>query len=136
MSASLEFLNPQTFAAPVGFSHVVKVGRRSLVFIAGQVSRDGGGSVVGEGNFRAQVEQVFADLKAAIETAGARMTDIVKLNYFCRDSVDQSELPVILELLGRHCDGERLPASTFVFVRRMIRPEWLIEIDAVVAVDD
>lgn len=136
MSSSLEFLNPQTFAAPVGFSHVVKVGRRSLVFIAGQVPRDGSGSVVGEGDFRAQVEQVFANLKAAIETAGARMTDIVKLNYFCRDSVEQSELPVILELLGRHCDGERLPASTFVFVRRMIRPEWLIEIDAVVAVDD
>jgi enamine deaminase RidA (YjgF/YER057c/UK114 family) len=136
MTTSLAFRNPATFAPPVGFSHVVEVRGDSLAFIAGQVPRDSSGSVVGEGNFRAQVEQVFANLNAAIDTAGGRMTDIVKLNYYCMDCVDQSELPVILDVLGRYCDATRLPAGTFVFVRRMIRPEWLIEIDAVIALAD
>ena len=37
--------------------------------ISGQVSSDTSGKIIGEGDFEAQVEQVFANLKIAVEAA-------------------------------------------------------------------
>ena len=62
--------------------------RGTLVYIAGQVSSDASGKLVGEGNFEAQAEQVFKNLKLAIEAAGATMADIVKMNTYLVAEVD------------------------------------------------
>jgi enamine deaminase RidA (YjgF/YER057c/UK114 family) len=81
---SKEFLNPKTLIAPgpAGYPHVAKVNRGAIVYLSGQVPSDASGKVVGEGNFEAQVEQIFANLKIAVEAAGGTMADIVKLNYY------------------------------------------------------
>jgi enamine deaminase RidA (YjgF/YER057c/UK114 family) len=81
---SKEFLSPKTLIAPgpAGYSHIAKVNRGTIVYLSGQVSSDASGKVVGEGNFEAQVEQIFANLKIAVEAAGGTMADIVKLNYY------------------------------------------------------
>jgi enamine deaminase RidA (YjgF/YER057c/UK114 family) len=81
---SKEFLNPKTLIAPgpAGYSHVAKVNRGAIVYLSGQVPSDASGKVVGEGNFEAQVEQIFANLEIAVEAAGGTMADIVKLNYY------------------------------------------------------
>ena len=81
-----EFFNPKNLIAPgpAGYSHVAKVNRGSIVYLSGQVPSDASGKLVGEGDFEAQVEQVFANLKIAVEAAGGSMADIVKLNFFGR----------------------------------------------------
>ena len=79
---SKEIFSPATLPPPVGYSHVAKVNKGTLIYLAGQVSSDASGKLVGEGNFEAQVERVFTNVKIAVEAAGATMADIVKLNTY------------------------------------------------------
>ncbi len=130
-----EFFSPQTLPPPVGYSQIVKINKGTLVYIAGQVASDAAGKMVGEGNFEAQVEQVFRNLKAAVEAAGGKMADIVKINNYIVASVDQNEITKFRAIRDRYLNVESPPASTLVYVSRLARPGWLIEIEAVAAVD-
>ena len=125
-------LNPPTLPPPVGFSHLSE-GRGRLVWISGQVPRNARGQLVGEGDFAAQVEQVFRNLAVAVEEAGGRFADVVKLNYYCHESVDRSLLRHVNLVRDRHVDTTRPPASTFIFVPGLALPGWLIEIEAVLS---
>jgi enamine deaminase RidA (YjgF/YER057c/UK114 family) len=68
-----------------GYSQVAVVTGGNLVYIAGQVALDPSGNFVGKDDFRAQVEQVFKNLKAAIEAARGNFHEIIKLNFYCVD---------------------------------------------------
>ena len=132
---SKEFLSPKTLPPPVGYSHVAKVNKGTIIYIAGQVSSDASGKLIGEGDFETQVEQVFRNLKIAVEAAGGPMADIVKLNYYLVAEVDQANVPKLRPIRDRYINLENPPASTFVVVGRLMRPGWLIEIEAVAALD-
>jgi enamine deaminase RidA (YjgF/YER057c/UK114 family) len=135
---SKEFINPTTLIAPAAavYSHIAKINRGTIVYISGQVSSDASGKIIGEGDFEAQVEQVFANLKIAVEAAGGVMADIVKLNYFLAAEVDQADVPKMRPIRDRYLNVAKPPASTFVVVSRLMRPGWLIEIEAVAVIDD
>ena len=132
---SKEIFSPATLPPPTGYSHVAKVNRGTLVYIAGQVSSDASGKLVGEGNFEAQVEQVFKTLKLALDAAGATMNDIVKLNTYLVAEVSQDDLPKMRAIRDRYLNKDKPPASTLVVVSRLARPGWLIEIEVVAAID-
>ena len=134
---SKEFINPKALIppGPAAYSHIAKVNSGTIVYISGQVPSDASGKVIGEGNFEAQVEQVFANLKIAVEAAGGVMADIVKLNYYLAPEVEQSEVPKLRPIRDRYINVEKPPASTFVVVSRLMRPGWLIEIEAIAALD-
>jgi enamine deaminase RidA (YjgF/YER057c/UK114 family) len=91
--------------------------------------------LIGEGDFEAQVEQIFANLKIAVEAAGGTMADIVKLNYYLVAGVDQAIVPKLRPIRDRYINVANPPASTFVVVSRLMRPGWMIEIEAVAAID-
>ena len=135
---SKEFLSPNTLIAPgpAGYSHIARVNRGAIVYLSGQVPSDATGKMVGEGDFEAQVEQVFGNLKVAIEAAGGTMADIVKLNYYLAPEVDPAIVPKLRPIRDRYINTENPPASTFVTVSRLMRPGWLIEIEAVAALDE
>src|ERR1700753_2665475 len=135
MSQSKEFMNPDTLMKPGSYSHVVKVKAGTTVYIAGQVPCDIAGNIVGEGDFEAQVEQVFRNLKAAVEAAGGSLADLVKMNVYLVESVPPEAVVKFRALRERHFDVQKLPASTLVVVNRLARPGWLVEIEAVVALD-
>lgn len=131
-----EFLSPATLLPPAGYSHIAKVSKGTLIYLAGQVSSDASGKLVGEGNFEAQVEQVFSNLKIGVEAAGGAMADIVKLNIYLVAEVDQAEVPKLRAIRDRYVNTAKPPASTLVVVSRLARPGWLVEIEAVAAIDD
>jgi enamine deaminase RidA (YjgF/YER057c/UK114 family) len=127
--------NPDTLAKPTaGYSQVAEVGDGKIVYIAGQVAMDRAGNLVGKGDFRAQVQQVFENLKAAVEASGGSFHDVIKLNYYCAESVDPNLLPATREIRDKYVNTANPPTSTFVVVKRLVRPEWLIEVDAVAVV--
>jgi enamine deaminase RidA (YjgF/YER057c/UK114 family) len=132
---SKEIFSPATLPPPTGYSHVAKVNQGTLVYIAGQVSADASGNLVGEGDFEAQVEQVFKNVKLALEAAGATMADIVKLNSYLVAEVSQDDVPKMRAIRDRYLNKEKPPASTLVVVSRLARPGWLIEVEAVAAID-
>lgn len=130
-SPTTEFINPQGMATPRGYSHVALVKSGHPVYIAGQVALDAAGQVVGPDDMRAQAEQVFANLAAALAAVGATFHDVVKLTYFL---VDISQIAVVREVRDRYVNMARPPASTAVEVARLVRDEFLLEIEAVAVV--
>ena len=129
--------NPPELHKPFGYSHVAEITGGKLVYIAGQVALDPAGNLIGKDDFGAQARQVFANLKSALAAAGASFHDVIKLNYYCADSVDLAvQLPVVREIRDTFINTAAPPASTFVVVRRLVRPEWLIEVEAVAAVPE
>lgn len=131
----IRFLNPASMPPPVGYSQLAEVTRGKLVLISGQVSRDPSGNTIGTNDFRAQLELTFQNIGLALAAAGATFAQVAKLNYYCVESVPASELAVVREIRDRFMNTQAPPASTFVFVSRLVRPEWLIEIEALAVVD-
>ena len=132
---NFRIFNPDTMAKPTGgYSQVAVVTGGKLAYIAGQVALDSSGNFVGKDDFRAQTEQVFKNLKAAVEAAGGNFHDVIKLNFYCVDSVDPSLMPQVRDIRDKYVNTHNPPTSTFVVVRRLVRPEWLIEVEAVAVV--
>lgn len=127
--------NPDTLAKPTaGYSQVAEVGEGKVVFIAGQVAMDRSGNLVGKDDFRAQLQQVFENLKAAVEAAGGDFHSVIKLSFYCAESVDPAQISAVREIRDKYVNTANPPTSTFVVVKRLVRPEWLIEVDAVAVV--
>ncbi|MCH5670418.1 RidA family protein [Streptomyces gilvus] len=108
------------------YSHVV-MGTGRFVAIAGQLALDENGRLVGEGDAEAQARQVFANLRRCLAAAGATFDDVVKLTYFVTDMAD---MPAIREARAAHIPDDRLPAASAVQVASLVRPEFLMEIEA------
>ena len=124
----VRFINPPTMATPPGYTHVVEITGGRTVYIAGQVAVDQAGNIVGRDDFRAQAQQVFENLKAALAAVGADFTDVVKLNIYLLDMV---QLPTLREVRDRYVNTQYPPASTAVEVRRLAHEAFLLEVEAV-----
>ncbi len=122
--------NPPTLSKPTGYTHVVEVIGGKTVYISGQVALDKDGTLVGAGEMKAQAEQVFKNLEAALAAAGAKFTDVVKMNTY---TTDMSKLAAIREVRARYF-GDTVPASTLVQVSQLFRPDVLLEIEVVAVV--
>lgn len=121
-------INPDTLPAPRGYSHVVAVSGGRTIYVSGQVPVDKTGAVVGAGDLTAQTRQVFENIKAALAAAGASFGDVVKLTFYVTDA---SQVQAVRDVRDRFIDAARPPASTLVEVRRLVRPEFLLEVDAI-----
>src|SRR3954469_16220706 len=74
--SNTRFINPPAISKPPGYTHVVEItGPGCIVYIAGQLGIDVGGKMAGD--FRGQVEQAFQNLKAALDSVGAKAEHIV-----------------------------------------------------------
>ena len=129
-SSERRFLSPESLPAPFGYSHVVDAPAGRVIYISGQVPLDADGHLVGEGDFEAQVRQVFDNLTAALEAADASWADVVKLNYFLRDV---GQIASVRAIRDEYVDTEHPPASTLVEVSGLFRDDVMIEIEAVAA---
>ncbi len=126
-------INPPALVQPVGYSQVAEVIGGRTIYISGQIALDQAGNLVGAGDLRAQTHQVFANLSAALEAVGADFSAVVKLNFYM---VDISQIPVVREIRDQFVNVQRPPTSSAVEVRRLVRDDLLIEIDAVAVISD
>jgi enamine deaminase RidA (YjgF/YER057c/UK114 family) len=126
---NIRFIN----RAPQGYSHVVEVRGGRTLYIAGQLALDKDGNLVGRGDFRAQVKQVFENLKSRLEEGGASFKDVVKLNYYLTDA---SEIQALRDLRNNYINTENPPASTLVVVKQLVRDEYLLEVEAIAVVNE
>lgn len=123
--------NPPALTKPTGYTHIVEVtGPARTIYISGQIAFDKDGNVVGAGDMKAQAEQVFKNLQAALAASGAKFADIVKMNSYI---TDMSKVQAVRDVRSRYF-AETSPASTFVQVAGLVRPELLLEIEVVAVV--
>jgi reactive intermediate/imine deaminase len=122
--------NPPTLSKPTGYTHVVEASGGKTVYVSGQIALDKDGTVVGEGDMKAQAEQVFKNLQAALAAAGATFKDVVKMNTY---TTDISHVQAVREVRARYF-GDVTPASTLVQVVHLARPEFMLEIEVIAVV--
>lgn len=96
---------------------------------AGITARDADGNIVGVGDMCRQVAQCFATLGAILDAAGATWNDVVKYLIFTTDIVRYDH--ETREVRAPYFVGK--PAATLVEVRRLIHPDMLVEVEAVVS---
>jgi enamine deaminase RidA (YjgF/YER057c/UK114 family) len=130
----LEHLRPSGLHHNPAYSHVVVASGARTIYIAGQVSIDEEGGVVGEGDLAAQTTQVMQNLGLALKAAGASYANIVKIVTFVVGYKPELR-PIIGQARSAFFEGMTPPASTLVGVSALAAPEWLIEIEAVAVVD-
>ena len=109
---------------PNGFSPAARVG--SSVFVSGQVSTDADGELVGAGDAGAQSEQCFKNVEAALTAAGAGWDDVAKITCFLVNAADYPAYAAARQRLF----PQHGPASSTVIVSALVRPEFLVEIEA------
>jgi reactive intermediate/imine deaminase len=130
---AVKFIKSETLPPSPGYSQAVSVGNGRLIYVAGQVALDPSGKLVGPGDFRAQAEQTFENLKATLAASGATFQNVVKLNsYF----VDIKHVPVFREVRDKYINAAHPPVSTAVEVRRLVREEWLLEVEAIAVIPE
>jgi 2-iminobutanoate/2-iminopropanoate deaminase len=119
-----EFMVPGMSEPVSHFTHVVRAGR--LVFVSGCVATDGDGRVVGGHDVVAQTRQTLENIKRCLAAAGATIADICKVTVFLRNIGDREKVNTVRkEYFGAH-----RPASTLVEISRLVRDDYLIEIEA------
>jgi enamine deaminase RidA (YjgF/YER057c/UK114 family) len=132
MPEHLKFLNPETMFKPPGYTQVVEIaGPGRIVYIAGQLGQTPDGKLAGEpGDFRAQADQAFLNLKLALAAVGGGLEHVVKITNYMTDI---KYLPQFRAARDAHFSGLPLPTSTTMAISALARDGALFEIEAVAA---
>ncbi|MGW2936497.1 RidA family protein [Streptomyces sp. NPDC001156] len=126
MSEPTRIPAPDGVAPAAAYTHVV-IGTGRFVAISGQLPLDEHGELVGECDPAAQARQVFENLRRCLAAAGATFNDVVKLTFFV---TDMAHMPAIRAARAAYIPDDRLPAASAVQVAALVRPEFLMEIEA------
>jgi len=116
--------------APYAYAAVARDCSR-LVFTAGACPLDESGETVAVGDVAGQAERVMANLRVALDAAGAGLENVVKSTVYVA-SDDQSELLAAWEVVSRHFGDHDAP-STLLGVAVLGYREQLVEVEAIAA---
>ncbi|MDP2606120.1 MAG: RidA family protein [Deltaproteobacteria bacterium] len=118
-------IQPKTLSDPrPRYSQGILNSGGKLLFIAGQTASDKDGNVVGKGDIIAQTEQVFANLKAVLKTAGGTLDNLVMTTTYITDRKYREGYNEVRRQQYRKTP----PTSTLVIVKGLAHPDYLIEI--------
>jgi enamine deaminase RidA (YjgF/YER057c/UK114 family) len=132
-AGSVRYINPDSLNNNPAFTNVVVVeGNVRTVHIGGQDAVNASGEIVGKGDLVAQVEQVLANLRAALAAGGARPEHIIKWTIYVVEG--QSLQAGFAAFQNAWPQTPNPPAITGVFVSPLAHPDFLVEMDAVAVV--
>jgi enamine deaminase RidA (YjgF/YER057c/UK114 family) len=131
--ADIKIVNPDSLGKPLGqYSHMTRVKASEFLFIAGQVGADGAGKV--SEDFDAQCVQMFANIEAALKSAGAGWGNVVQFYTFM---VHSQDIPKFMKYRLREFPkmfaNGAYPPNTLLMVDRLVKEELLIEVQATAA---
>jgi len=124
-------LAPKSLGAPLGmYSHGMIAAGGELVIVAGQVGMATDGQVA-VGDVVAQTKQALANVRAVVEAGGCTMRDVVRLQTFLTRADDIAGfMKARGEVFPQLFSDGAYPPNTLLVVSRLVRPELLVEIEA------
>ena len=123
---------PYTSGGPAPWTQICKVKGGTLSFIAGQVAYDDSGRIVGARNMRDQAEQAYNNVRDALKSAGARVSDIVCERVYVPDMeayIRRGE--EVREKFYADAGVTTLPPMTLIGVKRLAIKELMIEVEVI-----
>jgi enamine deaminase RidA (YjgF/YER057c/UK114 family) len=129
----IERSNPAGMHLPPGYHHVTVVDAGRTAYLAGQCPLDARGELVGADDLMAQVDQVVANIAAALDAAGAGPADVVRTVIYVA-SADRDDLAAVWDRLrGSTVAAALTSASTLLGVAQLGYPGQLVEVDITAA---
>lgn len=108
----------------IGFSRAVRLG--SLIAVSGTAPIAADGSTEAPGDAYRQAVRCFRIMQQAVEQAGGRLEDIIRTRIYL---TRRQDWPEVARAHGEFFSQVR-PASTFVVVKELLDPDWLVETEA------
>ena len=113
------------------YSHGMTASAGELVVVAGQVGTDRAGNVVGRGDVVAQTKQAFENVRSVLAAAGSGMADVIRFQTFLTHASDiDGFMQARAEIFPRYFPDSAYPPNTLLVVSRLVKPELLVEIEA------
>ena len=133
--ADIKILNPQTLGKPLGqYSQITRVKASEFLFIAGQLSADRDGNILGRDDFDAHCAQVFANLEAALASQGAGWKNIVQFTTYLVHSQDIPKFMAYrLREFPKFFPDGAYPPNTLLMVDRLVQEPFLVEVQVIAA---
>lgn len=131
------YINPEGASQSQGqYAHVTKVESGPFYFIAGQLAVAEDGGVAGVNSFEEQFHQVFKNLKSVIDGLGISHSNIVRFNTIL---IHEQHIDLFKKLRSEYFPtifkGELFPPNTLIVVRRLVKEEFLLEVEAIAVAD-
>jgi enamine deaminase RidA (YjgF/YER057c/UK114 family) len=135
MAAEINIYNPDKLGAPLGqYTHLTRVKATEFLFIAGMLAADRDGNIVGEGDFDRQTQQVFQNIHAALESAGASWGNVVQFTTYLVHSQDIPKFMAYrLREFPRMFPNGLYPPNTLLMVDRLVKEPFLVEVQTIAA---
>ena len=135
MAAEIRIYNVPALGTPLGaYSHVTRVRAHEYLFIAGMLSTDKAGTIIGT-DIDTQAVQVFENIRLALESAGASWKNVVQFTTYL---VDAKLIEGFMAYRKREFPGmfagAPYPPNTLLMIDRLVREEFLIEVQTIAAV--
>ena len=129
LAQEIRHVNPPDRATSPAYTEAVTARPGTVIWIAGQVAQNAKGEVVGKGDLKAQADQAWANMRAALAAAGASFQDVVKITTYVvnyKPSMRDELRAARLRAMG----AVESPAATLVGVQSLASDDWLVEIEA------
>jgi len=135
-NSGVTYVNPPS-APPVQgmYSHVARMAPGELAFIAGQVAIDAKGNPVGVGDLAAQVNQVFENLGKILKDLGTDFEQVVQFTtYLTKAETIPTWMSARSAVFPKLFPGGKFPPNTLLVIDRLVKPEFLLEVEAIARV--
>jgi enamine deaminase RidA (YjgF/YER057c/UK114 family) len=133
--AEIKIINPDALGKPLGqYSQMTRVKASEYLFIAGQLGVGKDGKIVKDGDFDAQCAQTFANIEAALASAGAGWANVVQFTTYLVHSQDIPRFMTYrLREFPRMFPTGAYPPNTLLMIDRLVMEPALIEVQTVAA---
>src|SRR5262245_50632256 len=112
------------------YSHGMIAKGGELVVVAGQVGMTADGRVAGT-DIGSQTRQALENVRTVVEAAGCTMRDVVRLQTFLTRSEDIAGfMAARQDVFTGYFPAGTYPPNTLLVVSRLVRPELLVEVEA------
>ena len=130
MLIQIERLNPSGTTQPTAYTQLVRAGK--TLYFSGQTAVNEKGELIGKGDMRAQVRQVYENLKSLLASQGATFDHLVKITIYTLSIDEFRKAGDIRE----EYTGGKAPASTLLQIDQLASPDYLLEIEGIAVLEE